>query len=84
MNPCRGRAPGSIGGAPIGWTPFGSRRSALVRDPRLGFAARIGGFRFNRLLRDAGDRRLAVLVNDFGAINIDADLVRSRRGMWSA
>jgi G3E family GTPase len=47
----------------------------------------IGGFLgagkttlLNRLLRDAGDRRLAVLVNDFGAINIDADLVRSHEG----
>jgi G3E family GTPase len=47
----------------------------------------IGGFLgagkttlLNRLLRDAGDRRLAVLVNDFGAINIDAELVRSREG----
>jgi G3E family GTPase len=45
----------------------------------------IGGFLgagkttlLNRLLRDAGDRRLAVLVNDFGAINIDAELVQSR------
>ena len=27
--------------------PFGSRRSALVRDPRRGFAARIGGFRLS-------------------------------------
>jgi G3E family GTPase len=47
----------------------------------------IGGFLgagkttlLNRLLRDAGDRRLAVLVNDFGAINIDAELVQSRAG----
>ena len=47
----------------------------------------IGGFLgagkttlLNRLLRDAGDRRLAVLVNDFGAINIDAELVQSRDG----
>jgi G3E family GTPase len=34
----------------------------------------------NHVLRDAGDRRLAVLVNDFGAINIDAELVASRDG----
>ena len=47
----------------------------------------IGGFLgagkttlLNALLRDAGDRRLAVLVNDFGAINIDAELVQSRDG----
>ncbi len=47
----------------------------------------IGGFLgagkttlLNALLRDAGDRRLAVLVNDFGAINIDAELVESREG----
>jgi G3E family GTPase len=47
----------------------------------------IGGFLgagkttlLNQLLRDAGDRPLAVLVNDFGAINIDAELVQSREG----
>ena len=34
----------------------------------------------NRLLSDPGGRRLAVLVNDFGAINIDAGLVSSRSG----
>jgi len=34
----------------------------------------------NHVLRDAGDRRLAVLVNDFGAINIDAALVSWRDG----
>ena len=34
----------------------------------------------NHVLQDAGDRRLAVLVNDFGAINIDAELVQSRDG----
>src|ERR1700710_2511682 len=47
----------------------------------------IGGFLgagkttlLNAVLRDPGDRRLAVLVNDFGAINIDAELVQSRDG----
>jgi G3E family GTPase len=34
----------------------------------------------NRLLRDADGRRLALVVNDFGAINIDADLVAAREG----
>jgi len=34
----------------------------------------------NRLLSDSGGRRLAVLVNDFGAINVDAGLVSSRSG----
>jgi G3E family GTPase len=47
----------------------------------------IGGFLgagkttlLNRLLRETGDRRLAVLVNDFGAINIDAELVAAHDG----
>jgi G3E family GTPase len=34
----------------------------------------------NHVLRDAGDRRLAVLVNDFGAIDIDGELIESRAG----
>jgi G3E family GTPase len=34
----------------------------------------------NHLLREGGGRRLAVLVNDFGAINIDAELIESRGG----
>ena len=34
----------------------------------------------NRVLAGAGDRRIAVLVNDFGSINIDAELIESRDG----
>jgi G3E family GTPase len=34
----------------------------------------------NHLLRNAGGRRLAVLVNDFGALPVDADLIEARDG----
>lgn len=34
----------------------------------------------NHLLRHAGGRRIAVVVNDFGTVNIDADLVEGRSG----
>ena len=34
----------------------------------------------NHLLRHAGGRRLSVLVNDFGKIAIDADLIAARDG----
>ena len=47
MNPCRRRRPGSIGGAPAGWT-LQSRRSALGGDRRRGFAARRGGSGLSR------------------------------------
>lgn len=47
----------------------------------------IGGFLgagkttlLNRMLRDAGDKRFAVLINDFGELNIDAELVASNTG----
>ena len=34
----------------------------------------------NRLLSNAKDLRVAVLVNDFGSVNIDVDLIRSHEG----
>ncbi len=47
----------------------------------------IGGFLgagkttlLNRLLTDTNDRRIAALVNDFGPINVDADLIAAHDG----
>jgi G3E family GTPase len=34
----------------------------------------------NHLLADARGLRVAVLVNDFGSVNIDVDLIRSHDG----
>ncbi len=59
---------GTAGAEPIGLTVVG------------GFLGAGKTTLLNRLLREAGGRRLAVLVNDFGAINIDAELVESRDG----
>ena len=38
----------------------------------------------NRLLASAGERRIAVLVNDFGAISVDQDLINNRAGQTMA
>ena len=34
----------------------------------------------NRLLRVAGDERIAVVVNDIGEVNLDAELIAARDG----
>ncbi len=54
--------------------------------PRIPFSV-IGGFLgagkttlLNHWLRHAQGQRLALLVNDFGAINIDADLIEAHAG----
>ncbi len=60
--------------------------TTLQSRPRLPLTV-IGGFLgagkttlLNRLLHKSQGRRLAVLVNDFGAINIDAELVATEAG----
>ncbi|HEX7390034.1 MAG TPA: CobW family GTP-binding protein [Acidiphilium sp.] len=58
----------------------------MTPEPRIGVTL-IGGFLgagkttlVNRLLRRDPEKKIAVLVNDFGAINIDADLIAGREG----
>lgn len=58
----------------------------MTPEPRIGVTL-IGGFLgagkttlVNRLLRHDPDKKIGVMVNDFGAINIDADLIAGREG----
>lgn len=81
----------SVGSLPAPSTPMSSRHRAWqalmsatgIRGIPLTV---VGGFLgvgkttlLNNLLRDA-DRRIAVFVNDFGAINIDAECIRAQDG----
>lgn len=65
-------------------SPPGVRESSRARPPRIPVTV-IGGFLgagkttlLNHLLRESGLQRIAVLVNDFGALDVDGDLVAAR------
>ncbi len=51
---------------------------SLCRDRRLSWRRKTT--LVNGLLRQAGGRRIAVLVNEFGALPIDQDLIEGQEG----
>src|SRR5664279_6119273 len=86
--PARGRPGRAQGPARLGHGAFGSRVRGMTERRRTPFTV-IGGFRgagkttlVNHLLHEAAAggaaQRIAVLVNDFGAVNIDAALIESK------
>jgi G3E family GTPase len=65
--------------------PAGAGPGPAGPDPGAALLSVIGGYLgagkttlINRLLAGTGGRRVAVVVNDFGAVGVDARLIRSR------
>lgn len=61
-------------------TPVGSASREIPFSVLGGFLGAGKTTLLNHLLRHPGDERIAVLVNDFGEVGIDADLVQARDG----
>ena len=84
-------APAGAPGSPVGDVPGSPVRGAQGQGadavPPALPATVVGGWLgagkttlVNHLLRHAGGRRIAVLVNDFGEVSIDADLIEGADG----